>query len=140
MGFLLSALCAWDIITGEAPMMMFKEGWTILICGLCPGICFGRYIKRLPVFTAKDDNPKSKAKKELSFFLKTFILSALTYFLLYRLLWYVIVDSPDANPYKQIFVALCFGIFFGIYLMGYYSKWAGKNLFSRENIAKIIWS
>ncbi|MDR0682086.1 MAG: hypothetical protein LBG15_09610 [Dysgonamonadaceae bacterium] len=118
MGFFVLLLSIWDILFNDL-IILYKELSVIFFLGLILRIG-GIFLKKstnVPV--ENNDNVKLMAKRKLFFLLKSFIFSGVSYFFLYQLLWSFIINYPDANPYKQIYVSIFFGIFLGIDLMEY---------------------
>jgi hypothetical protein len=118
MGFFILLLATWNILINDIEAG-YQEMLIVFFLGLIFRICCVYFRKYAIVPIEKKDNVKWIAKRKFSFFLVSFLVSGIVYFVIYQLLWNCIFNCQDINPYKQILVAIFFGIFLSIYLMEY---------------------
>jgi hypothetical protein len=118
MGEFILWLFAFDfLITGNIKTVC-KDMCSVLFLGLIIRMCCGFLRKYLTLsIVDNDDNATLAAKRKRVFLLLSFFMSGIAHYLLYRYWWYEILNYPDTNPYKLVFVSFLFGIFSAIYLV-----------------------
>jgi predicted MFS family arabinose efflux permease len=109
----LLLLAGWSAIFNDYSGL-YKELLIMVLLGLFIRLVFKRYpFSRKSTSCSDHNESKIIAKRDLMFFVKTFFLLSIGYFLLYKFVWSVIFNVPDTDPYKQIYISIFFGIFFG---------------------------
>ena len=99
-----------------------KDLCIVLLLGLIIRIACVFFEKYFTYSIAKDNDARLIAKKKLLFFLPSFFVSGIAYYLLYHLIWFVLLDFPDKEPYRLAFVSFLFGVFSAIYIIEYKSS------------------
>jgi hypothetical protein len=105
------------LITGGDIKTVCKDLCIIFCLGLILKICCIMFRKYYTLPIENEYNVKSIAKKKLIFFVQLFILSGLAYYMTYQLAKSIVWDYPNYDFYKQMFIAVLWGVFSGIYFI-----------------------
>jgi drug/metabolite transporter (DMT)-like permease len=118
MGNFILFLTAFNIIIGDVKAG-YSELSVVFFLGFSLLICCHLFRRKLTLPIENEHNAKWIAKRKLLFLFLVSVFSGIAYYLLYQWVCRFIFHYSDTNLYKQIFVAILFGAYSGIFSVEY---------------------